>query len=183
MKRKCLCRLSAVTLMLAAAFFCKGIDKTVKITESKPILVLDTSFKYDTENCIKLMQSNERITFNSNDSYLLGKIAMAEAEGEDTEGKALVILVVLNRVESNKFPDSIEEVIFQEHQFSPISNGRFEKVQPDEDCYKAVELVKNGWNESKGALYFESPSNSEWHKNNLEFLFRHGNHYFYEERD
>lgn len=35
MKRKCLCRLSAVTLMLAAAFFCKGIDKTVKIIESK----------------------------------------------------------------------------------------------------------------------------------------------------
>ena len=82
--------------MLAAAFFCKEIDKTVKVTESTPTLVLDTGFEYDAENCIKLMQSNEKITFNSNDSYLLSKIAMAEAEGEDTEGKALVILVVLN---------------------------------------------------------------------------------------
>ena len=45
---------------------------------------------------------------DAEESYLLTKIAMAEAEGEDTEGKALVIMVVLNRVWSDKFPDSIE---------------------------------------------------------------------------
>lgn len=49
--------------------------------------------------------------FDANDAYLLEKIAMAEAESEDTEGKALVMLVVLNRVWDARFPDTIEEVI------------------------------------------------------------------------
>lgn len=48
----------------------------------------------------------------------LAKIAMAEAEGEDTEGKAQVILVVLNRVWSNDFPDTIEGVITEKNQFT-----------------------------------------------------------------
>ena len=50
--------------------------------------------------------------WSSKDAYLLAKIAMAEAEGESTEGKALVMLVVLNRVLSDDFPDTIGEVIF-----------------------------------------------------------------------
>lgn len=52
--------------------------------------------------------------WDEKESYLLAKIAMAEAEAEDTEGKALVMLVVLNRVlGDNEFPDTIEEVIYQ----------------------------------------------------------------------
>lgn len=122
--------------------------------------------------------------WDADDAYLLAKIAMAEAEGEDTEGKALVILVVLNRVWSDEFPDSISEVIYQERQFSPVANGRFDKVEPDEDCYRALELVQvEGWDESHGALYFESVSASDWHRKNLSFLFKHGNHYFYTDKE
>lgn len=57
--------------------------------------------------------------WDGEDERMLAKIAMAEAEGESVEGKALVILVVLNRVWSDEFPDSIEEVIFQKNQFPP----------------------------------------------------------------
>lgn len=64
------------------------------------------------------------LDWSAEDSYILTKIAMAEAEGEDTEGKALVILVVLNRVWDDSFPDTIEEVVMQENQFSPVANGR-----------------------------------------------------------
>ena len=122
--------------------------------------------------------------WDSEDAYLLAKIAMAEAEGEDVEGKALVILVVLNRVWSGKFPDSIPEVIFQDGQFSPVSNGRFDRVEPDRECYEALELIQlNKWDESQGALYFESDGKSNWHRNNLHFLFQHGNHYFYTDKE
>lgn len=76
------------------------------------------------------------MNWGAEDNYLLAKIAMAEAESEDTEGKALVILVVLNRVWSDGFPNSIEEVIYQSGQFSPISNGRFDRVEPDADCWR-----------------------------------------------
>lgn len=121
------------------------------------------------------------------DTNVLLKIAMAEAEGEDTEGKALVMLTVINRAwsEQNWLPDSIPEVVFQKiggsYQFSTVrKGGRYWTTEPNEDCYRALELVESGWDGSEGALYFESVSNtSGWHKNNLEFLFRHGRHRFY----
>lgn len=118
------------------------------------------------------------------DSYLLAKIAMAEAESEDTEGKALVMLVVLNRVKAGGFPDSVEEVIYQARQFSPVASGRFDRVEPDADCWLALSLIEvDGWDESMGATYFESESESTWHEEHLEFLFQHGNHYFYTDKE
>lgn len=122
--------------------------------------------------------------FSDKSSYLLMKIAMAEAEDEDTEGKALVMRVVLNRVKSREFPDSIKKVIYQERQFSPIANGRFDRVEPNKDCQKALDMItEDGWDESRGALYFESKSASTWHEDHLQFLFRHENHYFYTDKE
>lgn len=118
------------------------------------------------------------------DSYLLAKIAMAEAEGEDTEGKALVMLVVLNRVKADGFPDSVEDVIYQARQFSPVASGKFDRVEPDADCWQALSMIElDGWDESMGATYFESESESTWHEEHLEFLFQHGNHYFYTDKE
>lgn len=111
---------------------------------------------------------------------LLMKIAMAEAEGESVEGKALVMLVVLNRVWSDEFPDTIEEVIFQPRQFSVTEpGGRYYTTEPDEGCREALALVSAGWDGSQGALYFESCENDSWHSRNLEYLFQEGNHRFY----
>lgn len=112
--------------------------------------------------------------------HLLAKIAMAEAEGESLEGKVLVMNVVLNRVHSTQFPDTIEEVIFQKHQFTPVSDGRFDKVVPNDECWEALELVRTGYDISNGALYFISDmSPNNWHSRNLEALFVVGNHKFY----
>lgn len=118
--------------------------------------------------------------WDSDDNYRLMKIAMAEAEGESVEGKALVMLVVLNRVWSDQFPNTIEEVIFQKNQFSPVKEGgRWYTTEPNEECAEALELVMNGWDESEGALYFESCKADSWHSKHLEFLFQYGNHKFY----
>ena len=118
--------------------------------------------------------------FNDEDAYLLAKIAMAEAEGEDTKGKALVMNVILNRVNDTTFPNTVSEVIFQENQFAPVSNGRFDNVEPNEDCWKALEMVKQGYDESNGALYFSSNMSSDsWHNIALSLLFVYGNHQFY----
>ena len=111
--------------------------------------------------------------WSSKDSYLLAKIAMAEAEGCNMQIKTLVIMCVLNRVWSDEFPDTIEEVIFQKNQFSPINNGRWDRVEPNEDCYEAVKIVMEAkYDYSGGATYFESCSNEDnWHSRNLEFLY------------
>ena len=135
---------------------------------------------------LKSLESTETETpeyIRKDDDYMLLKIAMAEAEGEDTIGKALVIRTVLNRVQSDNFPDTIKDVIFQENQFTPIRNGRYDKVTPNDDCYIALEMVEDGWDESEGALYFERNTNKEtWHSKNLTKLFTHGNHTFYSEK-
>ena len=129
-------------------------------------------------------QDKMSMDWDSGEAYLLAKIAMAEAEGESTEGKALVMLVVLNRVLDDNFPDTIEEVIFQHngdnYQFSPVESGRFYESEPNEDCWAALDLIYSGWDESQGALYFESSkANDTWHSRNLEFLFIEGGHKFY----
>lgn len=122
--------------------------------------------------------------WDSEDAYMLAKIAMAEAEGEDTEGKALVILTVLNRVWSDNFPDTIKEVIEEENAFTSYYNGRYDRVEPNEDCYRALEMVQvEHWNESQDALYFERTTDEDtWHNSNLKELFKHGNHTFYTEK-
>lgn len=107
------------------------------------------------------------------DSYLLAKIAMAEAEGCNTRTKTLIILCVLNRVKSDEFPDTIHDVIFQTNQFSPIDNERWDRVEPNEDCWEAVKVVMEAkYDYSGGATYFESCSDEDnWHSRNLEFLY------------
>ncbi len=136
--------------------------------------LLPTSDMQDTPQSI--MSRN----LGAEDTYLLEKIAMAEAEGEDTEGKALVMLLVLNRVCSDGFPDTVHDVIYEEGQFTPVSNGRLDRVEPDKDCHAAIQLIMTGqWDESQGALYFEGDGSGTWHSRNLKFLFQHGGHYFY----
>ena len=135
----------------------------------------------ETEQSESLVYSRD---WDADESYLLAKIAMAEAENQDIEGKALVICVVLNRVWSNGFPDNIHDVIYQPKQFSPVSNGRFDMVEPNEECWEALNMVMvDGWDESQGALYFESKSESTWHRDNLKFLFQHGAHLFYTDKE
>lgn len=124
------------------------------------------------------------------DSYLLAKIAMAEAEGESVQTKTLIILTVLNRVHSDKFPDTIEEVIFEKHQnsegktiyqFSPVMpGGRWWTTEPNDECWEAVEVVMTAqYDYSGGALYFESCDCDSWHSKNLNFLYQSGKVKFY----
>ena len=118
--------------------------------------------------------------WDSEDGYLLAKIAMAEAEGEPLKGKELVILVVLNRVRSRDFPNSIEEVLYQPQQFSCMTDGRWDETEPNEDCWEAVSNVQEMTHDiSDGALYFESCKSDCWQSRNLEYLFQVGNHKFY----
>lgn len=118
------------------------------------------------------------------EKYLLAKLAMAEAEGENTQTKTLIIMCVLNRVESKTFPNTIEEVIYQGNQFSPITDGRWDRVEPDEDCYETVKVVQEAqYDCSGGALYFEAHSDGNvedsWHNRNLEYLYQSNHTRFY----
>lgn len=196
-KRRILFAARMATMVGAACFAASGISETLgqEKEKSRPVYITieemtETTYMPEVEETTqptetaKAVETEEPLIasmdWGKDDSYLLCKIAMAEAESEGVKGKALVMLVVLNRVWSNEFPDTIEEVIFQKNQFSPVANGRYDAVEPDEECYEALKLIQvDHWNESQDALYFESKSDSKWHSENLEFLFKYGKHYFY----
>ena len=118
------------------------------------------------------------------------RIVEAEASGEDETGKLLVANVVLNRVRDEDFPDTITEVIFQKNrgvaQFSPVSNGRFWKVEISEETISAVNRALGGEDVSCGALYFAArkyadADNMRWFDERLDYLFTHGSHEFFKE--
>ncbi len=134
----------------------------------------------------KVKSTNSNIT--QEEIKMLERIVEAEASGEDLVGKILVANVVLNRVNNKAFPDSIEEVIFQEsdgdYQFSPVSSKRYWSVKISKESKKAVEKALDGEDYSKGALFFMARKKSKsesakWFDNNLKWLFRHGGHEFY----
>lgn len=121
----------------------------------------------------------EEDTFSDEDVFLLEKIAVAEANNQGIECMATVIRTVLNRVDDNRFPNNIEDVIYQEGQFTPIIDGRFYEVEPNGDSAEAIQMVINGWDESYGALFFESCEGSSWHSENLELVTTIGDMRFY----
>ena len=116
------------------------------------------------------------------------QLVEAEAGGEDLIGKMLVANVVLNRVEDSRFPNSINEVIFQSDngvtQFSPVSDGRFYSVKISTETIEAVNQVLQGEDNSRGALYFAArkkadAKNMRWFDEELEWLFAYGGHEFF----
>lgn len=182
---------TVATLMLTAAAF-TSIRNSVSIetaasgyTQEQPQVTTMATTDADPCTTTTTAESTYKSKIPSRDwdaeeSQMLMKIAMAEAEGESVEGKALVMLVVLNRVWDDDFPGTIEEVIFEPGQFSPVKEGgRYYTTEPNSECYEALELVMQGWDESQGALYFESCEGDSWHSQNLEFLFQEGKHKFY----
>lgn len=126
-----------------------------------------------------------QLDYSDEESQMLLKLAMAEAEDQGITGKALVMNVVRNRVLSDEFPSSIEDVVFQEvtedtHQFSVIDDGRYDEAIPDEECYEALRMVLDYWDASNGTLYFEAEWNENtWHRDNLDKLFQYEDLIFY----
>lgn len=136
------------------------------------------------EEAAKAASSKKIGKYSSKEVAILERIVEAEATGEDLKGKMLVANVILNRVNSKKFPSSIEGVVFQKGQFSPIRDGRYYKVSIKDSTKEAVSRALQGEDYSQGALYFAarqkaSSKNMRWFDSKLTYLFRHGGHEFF----
>ena len=109
---------------------------------------------------------------------MLMRIAMAEAEGEDVKGKAAVMEVVLNRVKDDGYPGTVQEVLFQNGQFSTVAKGgRYWTVVPNEECAMALVLVEGNIDFANGALFFSN--GKSWLDTEKTFMFQLGNHKFF----
>lgn len=107
--------------------------------------------------------SLENHTFTSKQIQLLAQLVHAEAKGEPLKGQVAVAAVALNRIDSNKFPNTVEGVIYEPLAFTCVPQGTFYD-QPNEEAYRAVYLATRGWDPTGGSLYYFNPAkaSSSW---------------------
>ena len=125
---------------------------------------------------------------SSDEYYTLLQIVEAEATGGDIMSKMMVAGVVLNRVKDSHFPDTIQEVVWQDDQFQPTSDGRIYSCSVTDSTILAVERVLQGEDYTEGALFFlargsAEQKNTDWFDANLTKLFEYGGHEYYTYRD
>lgn len=101
------------------------------------------------------------ITFAEGDRYLLANLIYCEAGGEPYEGQVAVGAVVINRVLSSVFPDTVVGVIYANKQFSPVASGRLalalSENRATESCYQAADAAMSGYSNVGGCVYFRTP--------------------------
>lgn len=101
------------------------------------------------------------VTFDEGDRYLLANLIYCEAGGEPYEGQLAVGSVVINRVLSSKYPDSVIGVIYQNKQFSPVASGRLDLAltanRATAKCYQAADAAMSGITNVGNCVYFRTP--------------------------
>ncbi len=191
-----------VQVLLSVLFSVKGVE--VNRIASKPayqIRFAEDFMPVEESSHVRslfAMESSQRVvdyqvieqknSLSAHDKEVLFRIVEAEAGNEDLKGRILVANVILNRVESQNFPNSVEAVVFQREQgrcqFSPISDGRYFRVKVSEKTKEAVERAVTGEDYSRGALFFAArkyakPERMRWFDTHLTKLFAYGGHEFF----
>ncbi len=107
--------------------------------------------------------SSSGSSYTSSDLYLLAKCIYAEARGESYTGQVAVGAVILNRVRSSSFPNTISGVIYQRGAFTAVSDGQI-NLEPDKTAMNAASDAINGWDPTYGCLYYYNPAvaTSSW---------------------
>lgn len=123
--------------------------------------------KYQEELALSQLANNSdkrdisQITFEEGDRYLLANLIYCEAGGEPYEGQVAVGAVVINRVLSSVFPDTVSGVIYQRRQFSPVASGRLalalSQNRATPSCYQAADAAMSGTTNVGGCVFFRTP--------------------------
>lgn len=107
--------------------------------------------------------SNQNISYaatsNTSDIQLMARAINGEARGEPYEGQVAVGAVILNRVKSSKFPNTIAGVIYQSGAFTAVSDGQINvPIEEGSTVYKAAKDAMNGWDPTGGCIYYFNPN-------------------------
>lgn len=205
MYRKCITGFLLAGMTILSSWLCVRELKIDRIS-AKPAFrmeYLDESMEEDKHSFVEMLESvssgqrvvsyevleqTKKYQLSDKDYETLLRIVEAEAGGEDQDGKLLVANVVLNRVNSELFPNSVWDVVMQREQgiaqFSPTVDGRFQNVRVSRDTMAAVERALYGEDISQGALYFCAREKADsdrlkWFDRKLTRLFSYGNHEFF----
>lgn len=135
----------------------KKNEEDLKVLKKK----LEEELRVSREAAQGKWRSISDVTFADGDRKLLANIIYCEAGGEPYEGKLAVGSVVINRVLSGKFPDTVAGVIYQKSQFSPVASGRFELALASDKataaCYQAADEAMTGVTNVGVCVFFRTP--------------------------
>ena len=131
----------------------------VKSFQKKKRLTVDGIAGTQTLKAMGITSSSSSSSSSNNSSNvnLLARVVYGEARGEPYTGQVAVAAVVLNRVKSSKFPNSISGVVYQSGAFDAVADGQI-NMTPDTTAKKAAQDALNGWDPSYGAIYYFNPS-------------------------
>ena len=101
--------------------------------------------------------SSSSSNVSSSNLNLLSRVVYGEARGESYTGQVAVAAVVLNRVKSSSFPNTISGVVYQSGAFDCVSDGQI-NLTPNETAKKAAQDALNGWDPTYGAIYYFNPA-------------------------
>lgn len=138
--------------------------QAVRYFQSKNGLTVDGIVGPKTAAAMGLsLSTSSSSTTSSSDLNLLARCVYAEARGEPYTGQVAIAAVVLNRVKSSDFPNTISGVIYQPWAFTAVNDGQI-NLTPNDTAYKAAQDALNGWDPTYGCLYYYNPSTatSSW---------------------
>ncbi len=95
--------------------------------------------------------------YSNSDVYLLAKTIYAEGRGEPYTGQVAIGAVVLNRVRSSQFPNTVSGVVYQKHAFTAVTDGQI-NLTPNDTAMRAAKDAMSGWDPTGGALYYYNPA-------------------------
>lgn len=156
----------------------------VEVIEKEVLMQAQQAQKEAEEKEKQRKRENAVIRYTDEDYEVLLRIVQAEAGVCDDKGKILVANVIINRVRSKKFPDSVTDVVYQRSQFSPVSNGTINTCRITQQTRDCVDRALAGEDYSDGALYFmnrsrSASSNVNWFDGHLTYVTSHGGHEFF----
>lgn len=150
----------------------KGSNTTVDVVQLLKDEIHET--KHWDENT-----SDSTLDLTQEDAWRLMKIAQAEAGTEGMKGQLLVMTVVINRLCSSDFPNTIAEVISQESQFETYWNGMYTITEPTVDSHLALAQLESNKDLDKTIIGFETVTNGDALLKYFDYKFTYKNHNFY----
>ena len=125
------------------------------------LLIIGTIFTIVSDQN-KLENTSYAKATNSSDIQLMARAINGEARGEPYEGQVAVGAVILNRVKSSQFPNSISGVIYQAGAFTAVSDGQINSpISENSTVYKAARDAINGWDPTGGCIYYFNPNTAK----------------------
>ncbi len=164
----------------------QNVNNTVTVPLSAVVEAFDAKLSWDgATGTIRITRGSGGIQsgdsyYDQEDLFWLSRIIYAESGNQPLEGQMAVGNVVMNRVASPAYPNTVQGVLAQKNQFSTYKSGALANRTPNQSSVIAAKLVLDGGEvaETDGALYFDSSSNS-WASRNREFAAVLGGHKFY----